>query len=378
MGAGAAVTAMSAGRMAKADNVKPYNFGQDLGPDVLKKMYNDMLIIRWHERTNADKRLAGTYRGSGHLYAGEEACAVGCMANLRNTGPFEQLDYVLSTHRDHGDALAKGSSVREVAAEIAMKSTGLDHGFGATMHLSDRRTGLLVSDSIIGGSPIFGMGVASGVKAKGTDQVVVAFMGDGQWANPMFHTGINNAAIRDLPLIIFITNNQYLQYGHYSMTTKLRDLADSAAAYGIPGVVVDGMDVLAVYDATNTAVKRARAGEGPTLIEAKTYRYYAHSGVSGSKPGIMGQIFGPDSSAINAFRSEREVRHYLALDPIVKFRGTLIEWGVLDETAATKIETDVKAVIADAFDFADKSPVPNPQDALKYVFAGPADARNLV
>jgi pyruvate dehydrogenase E1 component alpha subunit len=367
-GAGAAVTFLSAGpRLARAEGDIGYAAGE-LSNQQLMDMYATMVLIRWHERMMCDKQLAGkNYRGYNHYYAGQEAVAVGVMANLRNKGKPEEVDYVFSTHRATGHAIAKGMDLKKMAAEIDLKATGSNKGYAGSMHISDPSVGFIGADGIVGPGPVLGAGAAFGIRARGSKQVSVTIGGDGQYATPHFHTALNNAALLKLPFVYVIENNLYHQYAHYSYSTPMKDIAEAAAHYKIPGVVVDGQDVLAVYNATKVAVDRARAGEGPTLIEAKTYRYYAHFGSAGAKPGELG-AFGYDPLAITSFRPEREVKNWMARDPIEIFRTTLINWGVLDRAKAAAVEANAKRLVAEAFKFADESPTCTPEDAVKNVF----------
>jgi pyruvate dehydrogenase E1 component alpha subunit len=179
---------------------------------------------------------------------------------------------------------------------------------------------------------------------------------------------LNNAAILKLPFIYVLENNLYHQYAHYSYSCPMKNIADAAQTYRIPGVVVDGQDVLQVYNVAKEAVERARAGNGPTLIEAKTYRYYNHWGAPGAKAGQLG-AFGYDPLAISSFRPEREVRAWMARDPVDICRGILIRWGVLDQAKADEIETAVKQEVKEAFEWADRQPLCKPEDGLKNVFA---------
>ena len=201
--------------------------------------------------------------------------------------------------------------------------------------------------------------------------------GEGTYATPHFHAALNNAALLKLPFVYVLENNLYHQYAHYSISTPMKDIADAARTYRIPGVVVDGQDVFQVYNVAKEAVDRARAGEGPTLIEAKTYRYYNHWGAPGVKAGQLG-AFGYDPLAITSFRPEREVRAWMQRDPVEICRNTLINWGVLDRDKAETIEAEVKQEVKEAFAWADKQPLCKPEDGLKNVFVeGTVPARQL-
>lgn len=343
-------------------------WAKDLSDEKLIDMYTTILRIRWHERTQADKMLTDPdYRGYNHFYAGQEAVATGVCANLRNDGPFDQIDLVYSTHRPSGHAIAKGVDMKLMVAENEFRATGLNGGYAAEMHLSDPSVGFIGADGMIGPGPVMAAGSAFAFRARGSDQVSVVFGGDGTYATPHFHSTLNNAALLKLPLVYVVENNLYHQYAHYSYSCPLTDIADAATTYGIPGVVVDGQDVMQVYNAAKDAVARARAGEGPTLIEAKTYRYYNHWGAPGAKAGELG-AYGYDPLAISSFRPEREVRAWMQRDPVDICRNTLVDWGVLDQAKADQIEADAKQEIAEAFEWASEQPLCTPEDGLKNVF----------
>ena len=353
-------------------------WAKDLADEQLIDMYTKILRIRWHERTMADKMLTdSSYRGYNHFYAGQEAVAVGVCAALRNTGPFDQIDFVYSTHRPTGHAIAKGIDLKRMAAENDFRATGLNGGYAAEMHISDPTIGFMGADGMIGPGPVIATGSAFAFRARGSDQVVVNFGGDGTYATPHFHSALNNAALLKLPFIYVVENNLYHQYAHYSLSVPMKDIATAAEPYGIPGVVVDGQDVMQVYNAAKIAVDRARAGEGPTLIEAKTYRYYNHWGAPGAKPGELG-AFGYDPLAISSFRPERELRAWMQRDPVIIARQILIDWEVLDDAKADEIEAVVKTEVLDAFAWAAEQPLCVPEDGLKHVFVdGVVEARQF-
>jgi pyruvate dehydrogenase E1 component alpha subunit len=363
--AGAAVSL--SGKSALANGEIGY-WAKDLSNEKLVEMFATILRIRWHERTMADKMLTDpNYRGYNHFYAGQEAVAVGVCSALKNTGAFEEVDYVFSTHRPTGHAIAKGIDLKRMAAENDFRATGLNKGYGAEMHISDKSIGFMGADGMIGPGPVIATGAAFGIRARGSKQVSVVFGGDGTYATPHFHSALNNAALLKLPFIYVLENNLYHQYAHYSYSCPMKDIADAARTYRIPGVVVDGQDVLQVYNVAKDAVERARAGNGPTLIEAKTYRYYNHWGAPGAKAGQLG-AFGYDPLAISSFRPEREVRAWMARDPVDIFRSILIRWNVIDQAKADEIETGVKQEVKEAFEWADKQPLCKPEDGLENVF----------
>jgi TPP-dependent pyruvate/acetoin dehydrogenase alpha subunit len=364
-------------RLAFAAGESGY-WAKDLADDQLIDMYRRILRIRWHERTMADKMLTDPgYRGYNHFYAGQEAVAVGVCAALRNTGGTAQADLVYSTHRPTGHAIAKGVDLKLMCAENDFRATGLNNGYAAEMHLCDPSVGFMGADGMIGPGPVIATGSAFAIKARGGDQVVVNFGGDGTYATPHFHSALNNAALLKLPFIYVLENNLYHQYAHYSYSVPMRDIATAAEPYGIPGVVVDGQDVMQVYSAAKVAVDRARAGEGATLIEAKTYRYYNHWGAPGAQPGELG-AFGYDPLAISSFRPEREVRAWMQRDPVDIARSILIDWTLLDDAAADAIETEVKQEVADAFAWAAEQPLCDEQGGLRNVFVdGQVEPRQL-
>ena len=374
-GAGAAITLGA--KLARAELQIGY-WAKDLPNEKLVDMYTTILRIRWHERTMVDRMASDpTYRGYNHFYAGQEAVAVGVCANLRNTGRFDEVDLIFSTHRPTGHAIAKGVDLKKMAAENDFRATGLNRGYAAEMHISDKSIGFMGADGMIGPGPVIATGAAFGVRARGSKQVVVNFGGDGTYATPHFHSALNNAALLKLPFVYVLENNLYHQYAHYSLSVPMKDIADAARTYRIPGVVVDGQDVFQVYNVAKEAVDRARAGEGPTLIEAKTYRYYNHWGAPGVKPGQLG-AFGYDPLAITSFRPEREVRAWMQRDPVEICRNTLINWGVLDRDKAETIEAEVKQEVKEAFAWADKQPLCKPEDGLKNVYVeGTVPARQL-
>jgi acetoin:2,6-dichlorophenolindophenol oxidoreductase subunit alpha len=363
--AGAAATFGS--RLARADGEIGY-WASDLSDEKLIDMYRTMLKIRWFDRTVVDKMLTEPgYRGYNHMYPGQEAVATGVCANLSNSDTIEEVDYVFSTHRPTGHAVAKGVDISKMAAEYDFRATGLNNGYGGEMHITDPSVGFMGADGMVGPGHVMAAGAAFGIRARGSKQVSVAFGGDGTYATPQFHSALNNAALLKLPFVYVLENNLYHQYAHYSYSCPMKDIADAAQTYRIPGVVVDGQDVMQVYNAAKTAIDRARAGEGPTLIEAKTYRYYNHWGAPGAKAGELG-AFGYDPLAITSFRPEREVRAWMQRDPIDIGRKTLIDWGVVDQARATEIEDAVKAEVKEAFAWADQQPFATPEDGLKNVF----------
>jgi pyruvate dehydrogenase E1 component alpha subunit len=308
-------------------------------------MYRKMVEIRTFESKVTELFAAGKIPGFVHLYIGEEAVAVGACANLKDS------DFITSTHRGHGHCIAKGGKMDLMMAELFAKETGYCKGKGGSMHIADVEIGILGANGIVGG----GLGIAPGAglsaKMRGTDQVTVCFFGDGASNQTTFHEGINMASAWKLPVIFICENNQYGISLHQSKHQNITDVADRAAAYGIPGVVVDGNDVMAVYEAVGEAVKRARAGEGPTLIECKTYRWRGH--------------FEGDPQV---YRTQEEIKEWQAKDPIPRFEALLADMGVMTAEEAEAIRKEVAAEVEAAIEFAEKSPEPAPEAALEDLY----------
>ena len=354
MGVGSIFFSAGTTRQAKGQNVPTYIDG--LSAEQFTTMYTDMLKIRLWETRIKDLMLQGGFRGVAHLYVGEEAIAVGVCSALRRD------DYIASTHRGHGHLIAKGGDLNLMLAEITHKATGYCKGYGGSLHITDMSLGILGMNGIVGASHLLGAGAAYGIKVKGTDQVVVSFGGDGSIQGSFFTSAANSAATYKLPWISIIENNQYQIWVRCSDVYAIKDLARRADGYGIEGRVVDGNDVLAVYDVAKYAVEKARAGGGPTVIECKTYRWYDHYGMRGAKIGRDG-AFGL------GYRSDRELREWMAKDPIPRFRRFLLDEKVLTEERADEIARQVEQAVEDAAAFAKAQPVPKPEDGLSNVFA---------
>jgi TPP-dependent pyruvate/acetoin dehydrogenase alpha subunit len=309
-------------------------------------MYRKMVRIRLFEERVVKEFAAGNIPGFVHVYSGEEAVAVGACANLRTK------DYITSTHRGHGHLIAKGGRTDRMMAELYGKKTGYNKGKGGSMHIAEVDIGILGADAIVGGGiPVAG-GAALSAKMRGTDQVAVCFLGDGASNTSRFHEGVNLASIWKLPVVYVIENNMYAETTCIADTCNLTDIADRAAAYGIPGVTVDGNDVMAVYEAVGAAVAKARKGEGPTLVECKTCRHHGH--------------YEGDTMT---YRDKKEVDECKKRDPIPRFRKKLADMGVLTEKEAEKIDQEIAQEIEAAVKFAAESPFPNPEEALEDVYA---------
>ena len=305
-----------------------------------------MLEIRFFEEKVFDLYAQNLVPGTIHLYLGEEAVAVGVCSLLRKD------DYITSTHRGHGHCIAKGAELKRTMAEILGKKTGYCKGKGGSMHIADFSIGMLGATAVVGAGLPIAVGAGLSVKLRKTDQVVACFFGEGASNQGTFHESINMASIWKLPVIFVCENNLYAMGTRQSRVMAIENVADRAVAYGIPGVVVDGNDVLAVYETTQKAVERARKSEGPTLIECKTYRHKGHSRVDPAK-----------------YRPKEEVEEWLAKDPIKRFKEKLLQTNTLTESEIQQIEKEVSDEIEEAVKFAMESPYPAPEEALEDIYA---------
>jgi len=282
-----------------------------------------------------DFESEGMIGGAVHLYIGEEAVAVGMCAAL------EEGDWVVSTHRGHGHAIAKGLSLDRMLAELMGRETGYSRGCGGSMHIFSSQDGLLGGNGIVGGGIPIALGPAFAAKYAGTGRVSVGFFGDGGSNQGTFHESLNMAALWKLPVIYVCENNLWAASTPAEITMSVPDIAGRACAYGIPGVAVDGMDVMAVYEVAQEAVTRARAGEGPTLIEAKTYRFEAHCG-----------------GGLPAHQDPQELERRRKHDPITALERKLVEDGVMTSDQQEQMRAEVLAEMDTAVEFAEKSPFP--------------------
>jgi pyruvate dehydrogenase E1 component alpha subunit len=320
-----------------------------LSKEKMVDMYRKMLTIRVFEYKVKDLFAQGKIVGAVHLSIGEEAVPVGVCSALKKG------DYVLSNHRGHGHCIALGVDVKRMMAELFGRETGVCKGKGGSMHLADFSVGMLGASAIVGGGLPLAVGAGLSSKMQKTNQVAVVFFGDGAANQGTFHESLNLAAIWRLPVLFVCENNQYAESTPVTKVMLAKNVSDRAVAYGIPGKVVDGMDVTAVHEAVEEAASKAREGQGPSLLECKTYRYLGHE----------------EGDPYTTYRSEAEVEEWKKKDAINRFRKTLIEKGVLTENEAVEIENDVKKLVEDAIKFADESPWPKPEEALKDVFVSP-------
>ncbi len=321
----------------------------DVSDDQLREMYRRMARIRRFEETTKDLLLSGELYGAFHTSSGQEASIVGSCMALRND------DSMVGTHRSHGHPIGKGARLDGLLAELMGKETGVNQGKGGSMHLSDFSVGSLGETSIVGSGLPVAAGAALGWKMQGRDRVSLCFFGDGASNQGTFHESLNLAAIWSLPVVYVCENNGYGELTPTSYAVSVETISARAAAYGIPGVTVDGQDVLAVFDAVSTAVARARAGDGPSLVETVTYRFENHS------IGMRNE----------SYRDPAEVEHWKAnRDPIPLFRTVLAERG-FEAAELAKIDDEVASEVAAAVEFARSSEPPPPDAAFTHLFTNP-------
>ncbi|WP_338449485.1 thiamine pyrophosphate-dependent dehydrogenase E1 component subunit alpha [Niallia oryzisoli] len=307
-------------------------------------IYQKMNEIRFFEEDVHRTFGKGLIPGFVHLYAGEEAVATGVMALL------DDEDYITSTHRGHGHAIAKGCDINGMMAEIMGKKDGLGGGKGGSMHVADVGKGMLGANGIVGGGFGLAAGAALSIKTLGRDNVAVCFFGDGASNEGLFHEGLNLASILDLPVIFVCENNQFGEGTPFRYASASETVAERASAYNMPGVRVDGMDVEAVYNATKEAIERAKSGKGPTLIECDTYRKYGH--------------FEGDEQKYKTDNDPNKDR-----DPIIELREKALQNGWMTAEEADRIEAEAKETIKKAVEFAEASPLPDLETLYTDIFA---------
>jgi len=313
----------------------------DLTEGMLSEMYKKMICIRRFEEKVVELYADGYIKGFVHTCIGEEAVAVGAITPLRED------DYIVITHRGHGDCIAKGMRLDLMFAELLGKKDGYCKGKGGSMHLSDMNSGVIEAVGIVGSSIPLACGAALAIKLRKSDKVSVCFFGDGASNTGGFHESLNMASCWKLPVVLVCENNSYAISTSTSMSTSVKNIADRAVAYNIPGVAVDGNDVVAVYRAVKTAIDRARRGEGPSLIECKTYRWRSHG-----------------EGETDAYRSKEEVEEWKRKDPIENLRRKLIGMNILSEEEDGHVKSDATRLIDEAVQFAKTSPFPNPTEAM--------------
>jgi pyruvate dehydrogenase E1 component alpha subunit len=311
-------------------------------PDLLRQMYT----IRAFEEKAEQLYAMGKIHGTMHLSIGMEASAVGAIAALRSD------DLILSTHRGHGHCIAKGADLNLMMAEFMGKENGYCRGRGGSMHIADAKGGNLGANGVVGGGIASAMGFALGLKMQRRDQIILCFFGDGAANIGSFHESLNMAAIWSLPVVYVCENNQYAMSFSVNKAFAIDKISDRAAAYGFPGVTVDGNDIMAVYESVRQAVERARSGQGPSLVENVTYRWRGHS-----------------KSDANRYRTKEEIAAWKKKCPIKRFRALLIEEEALTEEEADRIEREAYSAIDASVEFAEASPEPALETIEEGVYA---------
>jgi len=321
-----------------------------LDTDTLIDLYRKMILIRRFEEKSAEAYSIGKIGGFCHLYIGQEAVAVGSISAIRKD------DYVLCSYREHGHALAKGMSADAVMAELFGKFTGCSKGKGGSMHMFDRELGFLGGHGIVGGQIPLATGTAFAAKYRGTDQVTLCYFGEAAVNQGALHESLNMAQLWKLPCIYICENNQYGMGTSLARAMSLSDIAQKACAYEIASEFVDGMDVIAVREATQRAVERARKDYLPTLLEVRTYRFMGHSM---SDPGN--------------YRTRAEIEKHQERDPIKLFSESLVEEKIVDEKTLNEIDKEAQAIVLKSFEFADQSPEPPIEQLFADIYSNPID-----
>lgn len=317
----------------------------ELSKNKMVDMYKTMKNIREFETKAVDLFADGSISGFVHLYIGEEAIATGVCANL------EESDYITSTHRGHGHIIAKGGNLNYMMAELFGKETGYCKGKGGSMHIADADKGILGANGIVGAGHNISVGAGLSAKYRGTDQVCICFFGDGSTNQGTFHESLNLASVWKLPVVFVCENNLYGISMHQANHQAIQDVADRAVAYNMPGIVVDGNDVFAVYEAANEAIKRARNGQGPTLVECKTYR---HRGHFEGDPGL--------------YKPDEEMEEWMEKDPIPRMVNYLLENDIVSKEEIEEIDKEIDKDIEEAVKFAEDSPMPSIESIVEDIY----------
>lgn len=335
---------------AATDTNTPYAI-RTYSPQRLKDALHKMFLIRKFEEGAEDSYTRGLIHGTMHLSIGQEASAVGSCMSLSDE------DKITSTHRGHGHCVAKGADLGKMFAEFFGKETGYCKGRGGSMHIADPSRGNLGANGIVGGGLPIAVGAALSAKRLGTGAVTVCFFGDGANNEGAFHESLNMAAVWNLPVVFVCENNRYGMSTSTARSTAVRQIAERAAAYSMPGVTVDGNDFSAVTEAVDAAVARARRGEGPSLVENMTYRWRGHS-----------------KSDRNRYRSKEEIAEWMGRDPIVAMSKLLVDHKILTEAEVGALEEDATRIIREAIGFAAASPDPKIEEATRDVYTEGAAA----
>ncbi len=329
----------------KMDAVRPVEV---FSSGLLMDMYSTMLRIRLFEEKIVELYPEQEMKCPVHLYIGQEAVATGVMANL------EKRDYVFSNHRGHGHCIAKGTDMKSMMAEFYGRVTGCSRGKGGSMHLVDVENGILGTSAIVGGGIPHAVGAALASRLKGEDRVSVVFFGDGAVDQGTFYESMNFASLKRLPVVFVCENNFYATNSPQTARHPTCQVAATASSYGMEGACVDGNDVLSVYRASREAVLRARRGDGPTLIEAVTYRWKGH--------------VGPDCDHEKGCRPKAELVEWMERCPVKVFKKYLLESGVVNEEELSRIQGEIEKEIEEAVEFAKKSPLPEGEELFKDLY----------
>jgi pyruvate dehydrogenase E1 component alpha subunit len=306
------------------------------------ELLRSMLLQRRFEERTAEAYALGKIGGFCHLYIGQEAVSTGSLSLLRPD------DYVITTYRDHGQALARGMTPRTVMAELFGRQDGCSRGKGGSMHLFDRNLNFLGGHGIVGGHVPIAAGVGFAIKYRGGDQVIICYMGESVVNTGAFHEALNMAGLWKLPCVFIIENNRYGMGTSLERASAIHDIYERGAAYNMPRAQCDGQDVFAVREAVGEAIERARKEQVPTLLEVRTYRFMGHS---------------MSDAVSGTYRTKAELEEYMKRDPIALLRTHMTENGELTDEQLTKLDEEIKAAVQDAWDFADASPEP-PLEAL--------------
>src|SRR5918998_635773 len=326
----------------KTDHASPRRAEQASDKELNLQLLRSMLLQRRFEERCAEAYALGKIGGFCHLYIGQEATGTGAIAALRED------DYVITTYRDHGQALARGMAPRNVMAELFGRVDGVARGKGGSMHLFDRNLNFLGGHGIVGAHIPIATGVGFAIKYRGGDQVIVCFMGEAAVNNGAFHEALNMAALYKLPVVYIIENNRYGMGTAVERASAIHDIYERAASYDMPRGLVDGQDVLEVRRSVLEAVERARKEQLPTLLEVRTYRFMGHS---------------MSDAVSGTYRTKEELEEYMKRDPIVVLRTQMQEAGEITDEEVAKLDEEIKAICQDAWDFADNSPE-RPLEAL--------------
>jgi 2-oxoisovalerate dehydrogenase E1 component len=321
--------------------------GLEPSPELVRRLFQSMVRIRLFELKAQAVYRSGAMPGFIHLYIGEEAVAAGACASLTPD------DYVTSTHRGHGHALAKGIPMGEMLAEIWGRPNGCNGGRGGSMHIYDPDCGFLGTNGIVGASVLLGAGAALGAQVRGSQQVTVSFFGDGAVNNGAFHEGLNLAAAWNLPVVFVCENNLYATETPFAKVTRNTDIAGRAEAYGMPGVALDGNDALAVYEASRNAIGQARSRGGPSLIECKTYRIVGHFE---GDPGI-------------GYRTKEEIAEWRKRDPIERLRHRAVKDGLVTSEEFESTWRDAEREVEVAYQYAVSSPEADTTTVMKFAYS---------